>query len=402
MIGQYLANSPKPPFLADMTFSERLSAFLVVMFFLLPLEASGVTVVMSLVLLAAFHFQPSPAQALRRGWPVTVLLTSAVLIGVVFSLDPVRSLQGVGKLAPAVIMLYLLLLSLRKSWFSSGRGLRFAVSFGLGLVLVTFLASQVLHGGYVSRQQGLFAIDSRNSISVALLFVMCAVMGLYQSSGRWPFVVSGILMLWVLMANGGRGAFVAGAAVFVWAVMRHLKLKASYMLIGAATLALIGMIVLWLWGMPAGMVRTEGGFLTGRGSLWMAAIQVIRDYPLTGIGINVWKHSAYVHSLSDGWINQPSPHNFMLDLLTSVGFIGAFLMLVGGYQFSLALRSSSIQVAPDFNAFGSCLLVGFLVNALVDFRVFSVQFFVAIGFGMVLCLAGTGSLSARSLDAECE
>ena len=134
--------------------------------------------------------------------------------------------------------------------------------------------------------------------------------------------------------------------------------------------------------------------MTGRGSLWMAAIQVIRDYPLTGIGINVWKHSTYVHNLSDGWINQPSPHNFILDLMTSVGAIGSILMGAACVWFVIILRALPLSAAPAFTAFGSCILVGFMTNALVDFRVFSVQFFVAVGAGMVWCLAG--SARARS------
>lgn len=376
------------PRFSEMNFQEKFSSVLVGMFLVLPLEPSGTAVALLLLLLTSFWSQ-SAVTGLPKGlMPVGLLLAATLAVGVLFSQDMARSLQAVGKLIPALLLLYGLLWAVQKSWFSSRSGLVLAVILGFAVVLLAFLISQILHGGYVSRKDGLFSIESRNGISVALLFVTCAVMGLYQSGSRWFYLAFGCCLLWILMANGGRGAFVGGMAVVVWGVIQRMQFKMHHLLLGAVVLSLLGIGALWVWGMPSGMVRTDGGFLTGRGSLWMAAIQVIRDYPLTGIGINVWKHSTYVHNLSDGWINQPSPHNFILDLMTSVGAIGSILMGAACVWFVIILRALPLSAAPAFTAFGSCILIGFMTNALVDFRVFSVQFFVAVGAGMVWCLAG--------------
>lgn len=375
----------------EMVAANWLSIVLVLLFLLLPLEASGFA--LAIIILAFF------ALYLRRAGnvganvdirPAALMLVFTLGTGVIFSLDVTRSIQGGVKTLPGILLVYAWLQVARKGWFSDDGALYVAVILGCMLAFGAFGYSQFLHSGYVSRIEGIFQSGMRNSISVAFLFLLCGIMGCYQAGGRQVFLLAGVLMLWVLMAHGGRGAFIAGGAVVLWVSMLRIGFWLRHMLMAAmAAIVVIGG-ALWMWGLPEGMVRTEGGFLTGRGSLWSAAFKVMLEYPLTGIGINVWKYSPFVHGLSEGWINQPSPHNFVLDVLTSLGLVGTLLLLAAIFKFAAALRAAPLAISPAFRGFGLCLLTGFLVNALVDFRVFSVQFFAAVGVAMVLYLGGAG------------
>ena len=229
---------------------------------------------------------------------------------------------------PAFLLLWLLLQAMRRSALADGRPLLVAAGISVLVVVVTFLASQVWYGGYVSRLEGLTVYQARNGTSVAMLFVLCAVMAVYQVRHSPVILMAGLLVVWIIMANGGRGALVGALAVLGWTIMRRYRLRLSHMALMALVGAVISGAAVWLWGLPSGLERAEGGVLTGRGSLWLAAVQVIREQPWVGIGINVWKSSPYVHGLSNGWINQPSPHNFVLDILSSVGVVGTLACLV--------------------------------------------------------------------------
>lgn len=369
----------------------------VLMFMLLPLQSSGMAVALSLLLAGArYRLRGEPAAAMGQLWGAAAAIGLALLVGTAWSHDPSASLKAIGKMLPAFLLLWLLLQAMRRSALADGRPLLVAAGISVLVVVVTFLASQVWYGGYVSRLEGLTVYQARNGTSVAMLFVLCAVMAVYQVRHSPVILMAGLLVVWIIMANGGRGALVGALAVLGWTIMRRYRLRLSHM----ALMALVGVVIsgaaVWLWGLPSGLERAEGGVLTGRGSLWLAAVQVIREQPWVGIGINVWKSSPYVHGLSNGWINQPSPHNFVLDILSSVGVVGTLACLVACVMLGWCLRAASLQVAAEFRAFGWALLVGFLVNALVDFRVFSVQFVAAVGVGMLLAFAGAASARLRS------
>lgn len=377
--------------LNEVAVANWLPLSLVFLFFLLPLGPSGIALLIVGVVFLADYFDKVEKTALGVSMkPASLMLVLAIGVGVVFSLDAMRSIQGVIKLVPGFLLVYAWLQAARKGWFSDDGMLSVTVTLGCLLSFVAFVYSQILYSGYVSRIEGILPIFTRNSISVAFLFLLCGIMGCYQAGGRQAFLLAGVLMLWVLMAHGGRGAFIAGGAVVLWVSMLRIGFRFQHMLMAAvAALVVIGG-ALWAWGLPDGMVRTEGGFLTGRGSLWLAALKVMLEYPLTGIGINVWKYSPFVHGLSEGWVRQPSPHNFVLDALTSLGVVGTLFLLGGIFRFATALRAAPLEISPAFRGFGLCLMTGFMVNALVDFRVFSVQFFAAVGVAMVLYLGGSG------------
>ncbi|MFP5429818.1 MAG: O-antigen ligase family protein [Gammaproteobacteria bacterium] len=364
----------------------------ILMFMLLPLQSSGMAVALSLMLLVG-HYRQRDVQAVSVGglWGVAVAIGVMLLASTAFSHDPAASLKAIGKVVPAFLFLWLLLQAMRRSVLNDGSSLLVAAGIAALVAVVIFLSSQVWYGGYVSRIEGLTVLPARNGTSVALLFVLCAVMAVYQVRHNSAILMAGLLLLWIIMANGGRGALVGALAVVGWTIMRRYRLRVSHMLLTALAGLVIAGTAVWWWGLPSGLERAEGGVLTGRGSLWLAAVQVIREQPWFGIGINVWKSSPYVHSLSNGWINQPSPHNFVLDILTSVGVVGTLSCLMACGMLGWRLRAAALQVAPEFRAFGWALLVGFLVNALVDFRVFSVQFVVAVGVGMLLAFAGKSS-----------
>jgi hypothetical protein len=113
--------------------------------------------------------------------------------------------------------------------------------------------------------------------------------------------------------------------------------------------------------------------LPGRRVLWTIAGQLIREHPLTGIGLDNYRliYSQYV-------LNDPMPgtaldqtvhsNNWYLETLVSVGFIGTapFVLWIAHLIFSIIKRLRSPRPAPLQIAAGVGILI-FFVHGLLDY-----------------------------------
>jgi hypothetical protein len=134
--------------------------------------------------------------------------------------------------------------------------------------------------------------------------------------------------------------------------------------------------------------------LPGRRDLWSIAARLIREYPLTGIGLDNYRltYSRYL-------TNDPLPNtaldqtvhsnNWYLETLVSVGLFGAlpFLLWLLLLTWSIIRRLCRPRITPLQVAAGSSLLV-FLVHGLLDyFLLFSATamlFWIITGLWLIL------------------
>jgi O-antigen ligase len=138
-------------------------------------------------------------------------------------------------------------------------------------------------------------------------------------------------------------------------------------------------------------LRQTGGF---RIDLWLSSLEMVRDHPLLGVGLD---NFAYVYKqayLREGAAAEPNlshPHNWLLQFWLELGLLGliAFLSFVGTF-FRLTLRQRGWLVGGAAGAMADTL-----VHGLIDQSYFLVD--LAFLFWLVLMLAAD---AAAGRDSE--
>ena len=172
------------------------------------------------------------------------------------------------------------------------------------------------------------------------LFLACCLLGVRSGViSRLLFVAFTALGIWALFASGSRTIFVTLvlAVSILW--LRNVRYGGVIAMIVAGVVA-VGLILSSSGMMPKGAISLKGfsrsgsdteiTTLTGRTEIWAIARQRITEKPLFGWGYNGTEElvaSSVVRNFEGTPINA---HNMYLQLLLSVGFLGAlpgFLIL---------------------------------------------------------------------------
>lgn len=129
------------------------------------------------------------------------------------------------------------------------------------------------------------------------------------------------------------GAFVA--LVVLGVLLRQQRSPLALPLLGLAGLGALGGLALVLIG---GVERLNplGGSSGARVELWTAALEMVRDHPLTGVGLDQFYHYRTDPAFGDRYIDPAArttseqyashPHNLALDLLVRLGPLGLIAM----------------------------------------------------------------------------
>ncbi len=146
-----------------------------------------------------------------------------------------------------------------------------------------------------------------------------------------------LLCLAALGATFSKGAFLGGfvALVLLGFVLRQRNHALSLLLLGAAVLGTVGVLLL---GFVLGVERLNplGGSSGARMELWTSALQMVRDHPFTGVGLDQFYHYRTAAEFGDRYIDPAArttneqyashPHNLILDLLARLGPFGLIAM----------------------------------------------------------------------------
>ena len=168
-----------------------------------------------------------------------------------------------------------------------------------------------------------------------IFFLMLAPGILLRERMRWPLLALAGLIALGLTSTFSRGALlglVMGGVVLL--LVR--PLRRGWSILGFGTAAIV--IAFGLFASQRLTGASSSGFVETRRFLWSDSVQMLRDYPWTGIGLDqfLWLHQQrYIDPQIWSERYTSHPHNIVLDAWLSLGLAGiAMLVLfvgVGGW-----------------------------------------------------------------------
>lgn len=210
----------------------------------------------------------------------------------------------------------------------------------------------------------------------------------------WPFLVAAALVrprwMWIgaaivglaLVLTFSTGGWIGtlAATLVVLAALGYRKL--ATWVGGASGLLLVvvsGLAILGKLPERLNPLRQTGGF---RLDLWESSLEMLRDHPLFGVGLDNFVYVYQQFYLREGAAAEPSlshPHNWILNFWLSLGLLGliAFVWLLVGLWQQARLRPMRWVVAGALGAVTDMLVHGFIDNS---------YFLVDLAFVFWLCL----------------
>jgi putative inorganic carbon (HCO3(-)) transporter len=183
-----------------------------------------------------------------------------------------------------------------------------------------------------------------------------------------------VLMLGAVVLSQSRGGWMGLSAAL--AVMILLRWRRGWLLLLAPFAA--AAVVVWLLGIgrTADILTTDRTFggLSGRKEVWIRAIYLIRDFPLTGIGMGAFQQmSGALYPFENPLWRIPHAHNIFSTVAADLGILGLiawlaiiFVIIATAWQlYRHGLRSGDGLLAA-LGVGTVCSQVALLVHGLTD------------------------------------
>jgi O-antigen ligase len=232
------------------------------------------------------------------------------------------------------------------------------------------------------------------------------------------YAFAAVIMCVALVATNSRGGMISMAAEIMFLVLvapiarsvgadssrvrekkRGGRLRAAALRLGLGFALVLAVLAgsLYFGGEQSlsrlvGSVSAEDA-TTGRLHFWRGAIEIIKDYPLLGVGLGGFSAAYTRYDTASGAYRLEQAHNDYLQLLTDAGLLGGLLGLV--FVFVLFRQALGRMQSHDkfrrgvaLGALGGC--AGVLVHSLFDFTLHS-----AANGLMFLVLAALATLDGR-------
>ncbi len=277
----------------------------------------------------------------------------------------------------------------------------------LGAVMVSlfglyqyFVTGDVIAAEGVLRVRAVYGSPNNLGLYLGRIVPLLVAFG-FLGQHRWRrygYLVACLPVVLCLYLTHSRGAWLLG----VPAALLFLGLIRGRRALLAACAAVIGAVVALVPLAGAERIRSlldlsEGtGFL--RLKLWQATLNMIRDHPLFGVGLDNFLYQYPRYMLPEAW-EEPDlshPHNILLDWWTRLGVLGVgalIWMLVGFFTLGLrvyrSLEDGELRVLA-LGLMGS--MVDFLAHGLID----NSYFLVDLAFVFFLSLGIVRRLSAET------
>ena len=215
---------------------------------------------------------------------------------------------------------------------------------------------------------------------------------------RWSYALGSLAVAAALFFTYSRGSwFLAVPAAFMALILlRGARLR--WLLLGLLLIALLTLLPLIGTERLRTLLDTERGTTFLRLSLWRAAIQMLRDHPWWGIGLDnfLYYYGDYIQPGAeiDRWLSHP--HNLVLDFWLRLGIGGVVLLmaLLGGFFRRAGRAYRSYYVEGDMRAMLLGLIAGMvalIAHGLVDSSYFVIElahwFLFALGWAAQADLA---------------
>jgi len=300
------------------------------------------------------------------------------------------------------VIFYLLL---REAALDDGGVMRVVDALVLGALIMSLIGLyqyvsgvDVITAEGVRRIRGLYG--SPNNLGLYLGRIVPIIVALLFLGGdrrrRWGYLAAGSPILVCLYLTHSRGAWLLGvpaALLFIGALRGWRAFLAA---VGAAVAALVALLPF----AGAERIRTlfdlSGGTALHRLQLWEATVNMIRDHPVWGVGLDNFLYQYPRYMLPEAW-QEPDlshPHNILLDWWTRLGVLGVAALVwieVAFFRLGLRLYRSFDHGDPRALVLGlMASMVDFLAHGLIDNSFFLVDlafvFFLSLGMVRRLCL----------------
>ena len=347
--------------------------------------------------------------------PLDAPLLALVIIGALnVALAPyTRGLLMLGRPLLGIALFYALIAAARRRGGLDGL-MQFMVGFGLFAALLALGTTQWNEKAdalrflidplpRISNFPGLGGGFNGNEIAGGLAWLAPLIGGL--AAWRWrrglPFPIAGatfVLLALALFLGQSRGAIagvvLALALISVTIIPRGLGRWAAW----AGLLIFVGIQGYLVFGGGASARTTRDEVSAqGRLAMWARALEIVRDHPLTGVGLSMYRDGRVgAHYPIPGYENRPPPHthNEFLQFGTDMGVPGwaLFLWLYGAAAWMLArvCRAGDDRARAYAVAVGAGLLAH-AVFGLVD----AITLWDRLAFIFWLMLGLVGALDAE-------
>lgn len=252
-------------------------------------------------------------------WPLA--LTAAIsFVSALNALDPRIALENWWHWLTNGLLMLMLVSWMRKGW---GETL-FKAHFGAGgaIIAVSALEWLLMPG---QRVGGAFGLINLTGAYAAALIIPATAWFIVERRA-WLLAIA-LGLAGVLVMNESRGAYLSVAVAGVAFLLLRYRVKLKSLLIAG------GIVVTVLAGVLGISEQTEhaaGDVL--RADLWRSAVQMVKDYPLTGVGPGLFgqAYRTYRTGTDD---NMTGAHDWYLNALAEVGIPGALASALTGFVF---------------------------------------------------------------------
>jgi O-antigen ligase len=230
---------------------------------------------------------------------------------------------------------------------------------------VQFLSGYSLGGApELERLSGIFGPENLKLGPVLAVLSPFFLEAARRKTGRIGLLLAFFAILIPILLAGSRAAWLSFAlvcVVFVWRETRSMR-RFLPLLLGAG-LAIAFSVGLMLRDSDRFDARIERSLLVfqgteqaideasaGRLRIWHAAIGMIHDHPLTGVGVRGFRYDYAEHATRGDPFVDPGTgqgalhaHQIVLEVLAETGFVGLLFWIFGSVQAFLSWRRASIE-----------------------------------------------------------
>ena len=256
-----------------------------------------------------------------------------------------------------------------------------------GAVLAVYGLAQYAFGGDtivaegVRRIRAVYASPNNLSLVLGRIIPLAAAVALWGRTGwrRRAYGVGAALMVPCLFLTFSRGAWLLGlpAAMLFLGAMRGRRALAG--MLAAIVVGVALLVPVAGTARIASLFDLRAGTSLFRVSLWRSALAMIRDHPLTGVGLDnfLYYYPSYILAEAAAEPNLSHPHNIVLDFWTRLG-VGGLAALAWFLVAYFRKGWRALRALPDGDARALLLgfmasVVGMLAHGLVDNSYFVVE-----------------------------